>query len=174
MDLLSILLIAIALSMDAFAVSVAGGMAMKRHALKMALSFGSFQAIMPIIGWSAGIGIKNYIFSFDHWIAFFLLLAIGLKMIYEAGEMKEIKINNYTILVLSFATSIDALAAGITLSLIGVEIFFPALIIGVITFFICLSGFFISSKLKFEKAEIVGGIILIALGIKILIEHLTE
>lgn len=169
MDLISIVLIAIALSMDAFAVSLAIGMVNKEYAIKLPLSFGIFQAFMPIFGWLIGIEIKEMISSFDHWIAFFILSAIGLKMIFEA---EEFEINAHSILILSIATSIDAFAIGITLSILNISIFFPALIIGLITFIICFIGFLIAGKIKFDKAEIIGGIILIFLGLKILYEHL--
>ncbi len=169
MDLISIVLIAIALSMDAFAVSLATGMINKEYTYKMPFSFGSFQAIMPIIGWSLGIKIKSAISTIDHWIAFSILFAVGIKMIYES---EKLKINAHSIIMLSIATSIDAFAIGITLSMIGISIFLPAIIIGIITFFICLIGFLIAGKIKLRKPEIIGGIILIALAFKILIEHL--
>ena len=156
--------IAIALSMDAFGVSMAID---KRYVFKASFSFGSFQAIMPIIGWFIGIELKKFIASIDHWIAFIILSVIGIKIIYESEDFKSINI-----ILLSIATSIDAFAVGITLSFIGIAIFLPALIIGIITFFICLLGFSISKRIGISK--MVGGIILIAIGIKILVEHLIK
>lgn len=166
------LLIAIALSMDAFAVSIALGLYHKSYALKISSSFGSSQAIMPIVGWSAGIQLKKFISSIDHWLAFLILFFVGLKMIYEADKIKRIEIKKHTILFLSIATSIDALAIGITLPFITSSILLPALIIGITTFFVCLAGFLIAKKIKVGKVEIFGGAILILIGIKILLEHI--
>lgn len=171
MDLLSIILIALALSMDAFAVSVATGLQETKHAYEMSFSFGFFQAVMPILGWLAGSYVRSTISSFDHWIAFAILSAIGIKMIYEEKKIAHIRIDKYTIFLLSIATSIDAFAIGITLSFIGLQILLPAIIIGMVTFFVCLLGFLIAGKIKVRKAKVAGGIILIFLAIKILIEH---
>lgn len=180
------ILIAVALSMDAFAVSITIGCTMKRfrlkHAFTVGLFFGFFQAIMPVIGWLAGIGFSKFIEKIDHWIAFVLLAFIGLKMIYEAVKMKDGEDNNKdyfkftTLLILSIATSIDALAVGVTFSILQMYIISPVIIIGLITF--CFSFFGVllgckTSKHLFEnKIEVIGGIILILIGLKILIEHL--
>ncbi|KPJ59511.1 MAG: hypothetical protein AMJ46_10870 [Latescibacteria bacterium DG_63] len=184
MNTLSILLIAVALAMDAFAVSVANGAAAKRlkveHALTIALFFGSFQGIMPVIGWLAGTGFRSLISGIDHWVAFGLLIFVGGKMIYESAKLERPPSKNdplslYVIVLLSVATSIDALAIGLSFSFLKVEIVTPAVVIGVITFVLSLAGAFIGKRLGHfleRKIEIVGGIILIAIGFKILIEHL--
>lgn len=184
MNTLTIFLIGLSLSMDCFAVSVASGFAVKklriRHALKVAIFFGFFQAIMPAIGWFAGVGFRSHIESFDHWIAFGLLSAIGAKMIYESlkfeGEEKAIDpLKIHILFVLSLATSIDALAVGFSLSFLQVAIAAPALIFGAITFIVSLAGIYVGDKFGhfFEKyVELAGGVILIAIGIRILIQHL--
>ena len=171
--------------MDAFAVAVVTGSVYKefkvRHALRMALFFGGFQAVMPVIGYLAGLGLKDYIEAYDHWIAFALLCFVGGKMIYEsfkieAAEKNRDPSNLPVLLVLSLATSIDALAVGITLSLLETPILVAVTIIGLVTFGLSYSGVFIGKRFGhfFEsKVEIVGGLILIAIGVKILIEHLT-
>ncbi|MCK4886305.1 MAG: manganese efflux pump [Planctomycetes bacterium] len=183
MSFLTILIIAAALAMDAFSVSIATGAAYKKtgnlNALKMAFFFGAFQAVMPIIGWLAGLSFRKYIESFDHWIAFALLAAVGGKMIYEAifTKQKQQKNNPMTLtllLVLSIATSIDALAVGITFSLIAESIAKAVIVIGLVTFAFSYIGVFIGEKLGhfFEnKMEIAGGLMLLAIGIKILFEH---
>lgn len=184
MDIITILLVAFGLSMDAFAVSVTSGLAIDKlkigHALRIGAFFGMFQAIMPIIGWLAGIGLKDFISGIDHWVAFVLLTVIGVKMIFESSKMKEDKnsdpLNVYTLLILSVATSIDALAVGLSLSALAVAIMMPALIIGLTTFTFSFAGVFIGKRVGhlFEsKIELAGGLILIGIGIKILTEHLA-
>ncbi len=179
----TILIIAVALSMDAFAVSVASGLAMERlhvrHAIKIATSFGLFQAIMPIIGWLAGVGLRGFISGVDHWIAFALLAGVGGKMIYESRQIKDEEapecMSLLKLLVLSVATSIDALAVGLSLSLLKVAIVWPSIVIGIVTFVFSFAGVYIGRKVGhlFESTiEIAGGLILIAIGIKILVEHL--
>jgi len=170
--------------MDACAVSIVHGIAMKklniRHALTMALFFVAFQAIMPVIGWLGGCTLRNFIQGVDHWIAFGLLALVGGKMIFEStkldGERKTVDFMNiYTLLVLSIATSIDALAVGLSLSFLNISIILPALMIGVTTFTISLGGVLLGNRFGhfFErKMELAGGLILIAIGAKILIEHL--
>ena len=184
MDIFSISLIALGLAMDAFAVSITSGFAIKyikiKNALMIAIFFGLFQAIMPLIGWLAGYTLKDFISGIDHWIAFGLLSIIGLKMIYESFKLESDKervdpLNISVLFVLSIATSIDALAIGISLSFLNISIALPSIIIGIITFLLSFMGVYIGNKLGhfFEKKiEILGGIILIAIGIKILIEHL--
>jgi len=183
MSFFTILTIAVALSMDAFSVSIATGAAYKKthnlNALKMALFFGFFQAFMPVIGWFAGLAFRKHIESFDHWVAFALLALVGGKMIYEAIFTKKEQQKNKTmtltlLLVLSIATSIDALAVGITFSLIAESITKAVIVIGLVTFAFSYVGVFIGEKLGhfFEnKIEIAGGLMLLAIGIKILIEH---
>ncbi|MBW1854764.1 MAG: manganese efflux pump MntP family protein [Thermodesulfobacteriota bacterium] len=185
MDIVSIVIIAVGLAMDAFAVSITSGITIKRlhinHALKIALFFGLFQAFMPIIGWLAGLSLRDYISAIDHWIAFGLLSFIGCKMIYESitvqSNKKEINpLNVYVLLVLSVATSIDALAVGISFAFLKVSIVTPVIIIGTVTFLLSYLGVYIGDRIGhfFEnKIEIAGGILLIGIGIKILVEGLV-
>jgi putative Mn2+ efflux pump MntP len=186
MSHLTLLLIAFGLAMDAFAVSISNGITIQRqranHALRIGLFFGSFQALMPLIGWSAGLNLRDLISGVDHWIAFGLLFFIGCKMIYESTRMdireKEVKpLTLSTLLVLSVATSIDALAVGISFALLKISIVTPIIVIGVVTFVLSFLGVLTGSKIGhfFEKKiEILGGLILIGIGIKILIEHLFQ
>ena len=186
MNIFYILGIALALSIDAFAVSVIHGVTAKnlkfREAFVIAFSFGSFQAIMPCIGWSAGLLFKERIESIDHWIAFVLLALIGGKMIFESlfvkkeNQYEKNKLSITTLLTLSIATSIDALAVGLSFSMIDIKIFLPAIIIGFVTFLVCLTGVYIGDRIgsMFEKKlELAGGIVLILIGIKILISHIV-
>lgn len=185
MDIISIIFIAFGLAMDAFAVSITSGLTIKslkiNNALKIATFFGLFQAIMPLIGWLAGLSFRDFISGVDHWIAFGLLSIIGCKMIYESSKMElnEKKIdplNIYVLFILSIATSIDALAVGLSLSFLNVSIALPAIIIGIVTFLLSVFGVYFGNRFGhyFErKIEIIGGLILIGIGIKILIEHLT-
>jgi putative Mn2+ efflux pump MntP len=186
MDILTILLIACGLAMDCFTVSITSGIIIKKlhisHAAKIALFFGLFQAVMPCIGWLAGVGLKGFITGVDHWIAFGLLALIGCKMIYESFKVeRERKENNplniYVLLILSIATSIDALAIGISLAFLNVVIFIPVVIIGVIAFIISFAGVYAGNKfgkILGNKMEIIGGLILIGIGAKILIEHMSH
>ncbi len=184
MDLLWIVFIALGLAMDAFAVSISSGITIQqtkiRSAFTIALFFGLFQAIMPVIGWQSGVVLKNLISGLDHWVAFGLLSIIGAKMIYESSKPKTERagidpLNISVLFVLSIATSIDALAIGVSLSFLDVAIVLPAIIIGVITFMLSFIGVYIGGTLGhfFErKIELAGGAVLIGIGIKILIEHL--
>jgi len=184
MDSLTIVIIAVGLAMDAFVVSIVSGSAYRqlhvKHALRMALFFGAFQAFMPLIGSLAGLTLREYIAHYDHWIAFGLLVAVGGKMIYESLKIKSVEENPdpsniFVLLVLSVATSIDALAVGITLSLIAGSIVAAVIIIGLITFILSYLGVYIGKRFGhfFEsKMEALGGIILIGIGTKVLIEHL--
>lgn len=179
-----LILIAIGLSMDAFAVSVCKGLSMKKinykHTIVIALSFGFFQAFMTFIGWFLGNQFEKYIVSFDHWITFILLGIIGGKMIFEAlrkdkHEHKETNISIKELLMLSFATSIDALAIGITFSFLNANITLATILIGTITLFLSGVGVIIGNKFGSKhksKAEFAGGIVLILIGIKILLEHI--
>lgn len=180
--MLEVLILAIALSMDAFAVSIGLGIKsnenLKVLAFKAGLFFGFFQALMPFIGYFGGVGLKDIIGGFDYWLAFFLLLIIGGKMIYEAfGENTEediAKVSTKVLLTLAVATSIDAMAAGFTLHLFDLNVYFSLLIIGITTFVFSFIGVMIGSKgtAKYEsKAEILGGVVLIAIGFKILLEN---
>jgi putative Mn2+ efflux pump MntP len=177
--------IGVGLAMDAFAVSVVSGSVYRQlhigHALRMALFFGGFQAMMPLLGWAMGAKLETYINPYDHWIAFILLTIIGGKMIYETFKFKEVEEKPQdpsrvaVLLVLSLATSIDALVVGITLTLVTQSIFEAVAVIGIITFGICYLGWEIGKRVGhfFEnKIEILGGLILICIGIKILLGHL--
>jgi len=182
--MINIVLISISLAMDCLAVSIAGGATTSKpkiiNALKIGLSFGFFQAIMPLIGWSIGFSFRNLIENVDHWIAFSLLLLIGIKMLYEAfkksPEANKTDITKLlTLLILSVATSIDALVVGISLSILDVSIYLTILIIGLFAFAFSVSGYYLGhriGKIIGKKVEIIGGIILIGIGIKILVEHL--
>lgn len=185
MSIFEIILISIGLAMDAFAVSISlGGCHVKtlssRHilAFKAAVLFGLFQAGMPIIGWICGRQFQDYIQAIDHWIAFTLLVVIGLKMLHEAWQNhpEETKQRNSlkALLILAVATSIDALAVGVTFSVLQINLIMAVSIIGIITFALSYIGVDFGCRLgqRFGKwSEVLGGIILISLGTKILIEH---
>ena len=178
------LLIALGLAMDSFSVAIANGLATKKfttpNALKISSFFGFFQGIMLVIGWYAGIYLIDLISEYDHWVAFFLLALIGSRMIYESIKKESAKLVSSlsikVLLVLSVATSIDALAVGLSLSLLNVSATIPALATGVVTFFLSLLGVYIGGRfgsvLK-HRVESLGGIILIIIGLKILLEHLS-
>lgn len=183
MEVLEVVLIAIGLAMDAFAVSICKGLAMKKMCWKKAviigLYFGIFQGLMPVIGYFLGSTFESLVTKIDHWIAFVLLVFIGLNMLKEAlgkdSENCSDCVDFKTMSILAIATSIDALAVGITFAFLQTNILIAALTIGVITFAVCVIGVKIGNKFgdKYEKkAEIVGGLILILMGIKILLEHL--
>lgn len=184
MNIFTILLVALGLAMDAFAVSVASSVLLCKHKLQRAfvfgLMFGGFQMIMPVLGWAAGRTFRSFITDVDHWIAFGLLLLIGIKMIWEAFEIKRIeqsccKLTWLVVLGLSMATSMDALAAGISFAFLQVSIILPIVVIGAVTFVLSFMGVILGSRLgvRFEqRAELLGGIILIAIGFQILIKHL--
>ena len=185
MDFISIFLIGIGLAMDAAAVSLAKGMSLSKehllqYAFKLAFFFGLFQAIMPLIGYFAGTQFASYIQQVDHWIAFVLLVLIGINMLKESNEQKEedvciISIPYKAILLLAIATSIDALAIGVSFAFLNVNIYYAILIIGITTFLISFACVCLGKQVGsvFQKyAERLGGSILILLGIKILIEHL--
>lgn len=184
-NFLLLLFIATALSMDAVAVSISISISSKNnfkilHSFYLALWFGSFQTIMPLIGWKLGNASLKYIRDYDHWIAFALLTIIGIKMIIETlrnpnnqKEKYDLKIHN--LLLLSIATSIDAFAVGLSISLLKLPLFASAAIIGITTFILTSFSSLIGMKIgKYlgSKAEIIGGIILIAVAFKILLEHL--
>jgi putative Mn2+ efflux pump MntP len=185
-EFIRILAIAVALAMDAFAVSIATGVNLKnvnaRQMFRLSWQFGLFQALMPIIGWSAGLSIRNYIEHYDHWIAFGLLAFVGCHMIKEAFQdgKAEKPIKDYTkgmtLVMLSVATSIDALAVGFSLSLLKISIWMPALIIGIVAGTFTLIGMRIGERIGTAKrlsvyAETIGGVVLIAIGLNILYEH---
>lgn len=187
MGIVELLLIAAGLSMDAFAVSICKGLGMKKVNLKvafvLALFFGGFQALMPLIGWALGSQFLWLISPIDHWIAFVLLAVIGGKMLWEALHDEEgeddgkpaDKIDLGEFFILAVATSIDALAVGISFAALAVNIVPSILIIGVVTFCFTIAGVFVGNFFgsRYEKpASIVGGAVLILIGLKILLEHL--
>lgn len=187
MGIVELLLIAVGLSMDAFAVSICKGLGMKKVNLKvafvLALFFGGFQALMPLIGWALGSQFLWLISPIDHWIAFVLLAVIGGKMLWEALHDEEgeddgkpaDKIDLGEFFILAVATSIDALAVGISFAALAVDIMPSILIIGVVTFCFTIAGVFVGNFFgsRYEKpASIVGGVVLILIGLKILLEHL--
>ena len=182
-----IFLIGIGLAMDAFAVSICKGLGMsklnKKQAVVIAAYFGGFQAFMPLVGWVLGIRFQEYITSIDHWIAFVLLAFIGGKMIAESLkgetceviEVKDAPLNHKELVVLAIATSIDALAVGITFAFLNTPIIPAIIIIGITTFIICIMGVVIGNVFgcKYNnKAEFAGGLIFVLIGVKILLEHL--
>jgi len=183
MVLLTVMLTAIGLAMDCLAVSMSCGITMnnfgRRDALRLGIFFGGFQSMMALLGWLGGTGFSGRIEAFDHWIAFGLLLIIGLKMIHEAfgdeDDCKNLDIRNLRILiVLSIATSIDALAIGISYAFLHMPIIMPVILIGLVSLIFAITGSTLGKRLgeRFGKRmEIIGGIILIGLGIKILAEH---
>lgn len=201
MSIITIILTAFALAMDAFAVSITKGMTLKKltkeTAIKIALFFGVFQAAMPLIGWILGISFQSYIKAIDHWIALILLSILGGKMIYEFYEGRKEKkleedaenevsstlesegnkiyeISNKELTTLAIATSIDALAIGISFAFLNVNIIYSSLIIGIITFMLCFIGVITGRKVGGvfkDYAELIGGVILILIGINIFNEH---
>lgn len=187
MGLLTTVLIGFALAMDAFAVSVTKGITLRKIntyiSLKIAFFFGLFQGLMPLIGWSVGIKFQSYITAIDHWIALFLLSFIGIKMILEAYEDSrnpelsvtcDDELDNKELIILSIATSIDALTVGVSFAFLNVDIIPLCLSIGIITFILCFIGVMIGTFLGplFKNySQIIGGIILILIGINILNEH---
>ena len=185
MDRIAVIFIAFGLAMDALAVSISKGMTIRRQrvkeALKVALFFGAFQAFMPWMGWLGGSTLREYISDIDHWVAFGLLSSIGGKMIYESFRMKteggETKVLNlFDLLILSVATSIDALAVGVSFAFLKISIVTPIIVIGAVTFSLSFLGVLAGNKLGRlfgKKVEIAGGLILIGIGVKILLEDLA-
>jgi len=184
MGFFELFLIGVGLSMDAFAISLCKGLNMRkinyRHAFIIALFFGGFQALMPIIGWAIGKQFERFIVSFDHWIAFGLLLFLGIKMIYESvkgcdDDNIDEKLNIKELFMMAIATSIDALAVGVTFGFLSTPIAPASSIIGITTFIISFAGVAVGNHFgaRFKKkSEILGGIALIVIGTKILLEHL--
>ena len=183
MGIVEVLLTSIGLASDAFAVSICKGLSFKKFGLNKAimvgLYFGVFQSLMPFIGYLLGSTFKDLIISVDHWVAFSLLSLIGFSMLREGLSSNYDSVNDgfsfKEMIPLAIGTSIDALAVGITFSFLEVNIFIAILLIGIITFFISLIGVKIGTKvgIKYQKkSQIMGGVILILIGIKILVEHL--
>lgn len=180
---LTIALIAISLAVDAFSVSISHGLVNKTfkmaNAVKLGISFGSFQTLMPVLGWLAGVSILNFISGFDHWIAFGLLCFIGFRMIYESTKNDSEKLFNSLsigiLFVLSVATSIDALSVGLSLSFLRIQVLEPAIMAGVVTFCLSFLGVYFGNQFGHfvgKKAEVTGGLILIIIGFRILFEHI--
>ncbi len=182
---MNILGISVALGMDAFAVAIAAGLNIKRltgrHVVRLAFYFGFFQFGMAVLGWLAGRTIKSYISAYDHWIAFALLAAVGGKMLWEAWSGKvptsrSDPTRGWTVIALSVATSIDALAAGLSMALIGVAIWLPSVVIGVAAAAMTATGMHFGNRLGRKGgrwAEVLGGAVLIGIGIHILLSHLS-
>jgi putative Mn2+ efflux pump MntP len=186
MDGLTLIGVALALAMDAFAVALGTGATLQRltgrHLFRLGFHFGLFQALMPIFGWLAGQAVAQKIATWDHWVAFGLLVFVGGRMIHEAFKLDdatEIRdpTRGLTLVMLSIATSIDALAIGFSLSVLGVSVWIPAVVIGLVTGGLTVFGMLIGDRAGHHwgsRMEIVGGCVLIGIGMKILLEHLFQ
>lgn len=185
MGILEMIFLGFGLAMDATAVSIGKGLSLDRvrpvHAIKAGMWFGGFQALMPVVGYFLGVSFSGFVASVDHWICFALLLLIGLNMIREAlsGEDEDIDASfaPRTMFLLAIATSIDALVVGVTLAFAGANIWLAAAIIGIVTFALSFAGLYLGRVIgsRFSsKAGLLGGLVLIAIGVKTLIEHLME
>lgn len=181
MDIISIIFLAIGLAMDCFSISITRGLALKldlKPTLIIALFFGGFQSLMPVLGWISGVQLQGIVQAFTPWIAFLLLVGIGVKMIYEALTVDEDAYKAFSykeLLILSIATSIDAFAIGVSFAFLDTAILVPVILIGLTTFLFSVMGVYIGKNVGhlFEnKMEIVGGVILIIIGFKILLENL--
>lgn len=187
MPLVDVLFIAVGLAMDAFTVAMAVGLHLSnrggisfRHYFRLAFHFGLFQFLMPVAGWGAGLTVVRYIAAYDHWIALALLTYIGIKLIREGRMSEEYAAADPTrgvsLIVLSVATSIDALATGLSLAFLGAGIIYPSLIIGIVALAFTAAGLALGRTLGLRwrgRVALVGGLILIGIGIKILFEHLA-
>ncbi|MBN1664947.1 MAG: manganese efflux pump [Deltaproteobacteria bacterium] len=185
MDIISILIIAVGLGMDAFSVAVGVGASGRKLSygpvLRLSLAFGIFQFVMPLAGWLAGMTVDSLIEDFDHWIAFGLLSFIGGKMIWESfhGDGQNIGIDptrGFTLLMLAVATSIDALAVGLSFAFLNQKIFYASIIIGLVAFTMTLVGMVFGEKLGKlfgKRAEMIGGLVLIGIGVKIVFDHMA-
>jgi len=186
MSVLVIVGIAVGLAMDAFAVAIGASISLEkvsgRQLFRFSWHFGLFQALMPVLGWAMGQTVAEYIASFDHWLAFGLLGYVGGRAIYEAvkpGDDEGDKgdpTRGWSLVMLSVATSIDAFAVGLSFSFLSVDIWYPAFVIGVVTGLITLTGMMLGSRLGArlgQRVEILGGVILIGIGLKILFQHLA-
>jgi manganese efflux pump family protein len=184
MNLWALLGLAIGLAMDAFAVSVGVAAALPKmtrgHVLRLSLHFGLFQSVMPVIGYGAGLTIRDHIMAYDHWVAFGLLGFIGGKMIYEAFQEEKVRkhadpTRGWTAIVLSIATSIDALAVGLVLSFESTSIWFPSVVIGLVAATLTAVGMTVGRRLGAlfgSYMEVAGGLVLIGIGVSILAKHL--
>ncbi len=185
MDAITLLGLAMALAMDAFAVALGTGAVLTRltgrHLFRLGFHFGLFQALMPVIGWLAGQTIVQWVSAWDHWLAFSLLAMVGGRMIHEAFSTEEKAedrdpTRGLSLILLSIATSIDALAIGFSLSVIGVSIWMPSLVIGLVAGVLTVIGMLLGGRIGDRwgsRVEIFGGLVLIAIGTRILVEHLT-
>ncbi|TSK06065.1 MAG: manganese efflux pump [Geobacter sp.] len=183
MDWISILGIAVALAMDAFAVALAAGAVLNpitgRHLFRLGFHFGLFQALMPIAGWLLGLTVQKWITSYDHWIAFGLLAYVGGRMIVEAFDDEEDgdpsdPTRGLTMVMLSIATSIDAFAVGLSLAMLGVSVWVPSVVIGLVAGVLTVTGMLLGRKLGDnwgKRVEVCGGVVLCLIGLKILLEH---
>ena len=181
----SLVAIALALAMDAFAVAVVTGLTLKpltgRDVFRLSFHFGLFQALMPLIGWNAGRALYSYIAPVDHWVAFALLAFVGGRMMWSGREGAEDRpgaanpTRGWDLVLLSVATSIDALAVGLSLALIGSAILIPALVIGFVAAALTITGMLVGRRVGTvwgKRVEVIGGLILVAIGVRILVEHL--
>lgn len=184
MDLITLFGLALALAMDAFAVALATGLTLpemnRRHLFRLGFHFALFQALMPVIGWLAGLTVAQWIADYDHWVACVLLVFVGGKMIHEAFDdnKEETDVSDptrgWSLVMLSVATSIDALAVGLTLAMLGVSIWFPALVIGLIAGILTVVGMQLGRRVNGiwgKRVEVFGGLVLCVIGLKILLEH---
>lgn len=186
MHWISLLGISLGLAMDAFAVSIAVGLMLKkitpRQIFRLAFHFGLFQFLMPIVGWLAGEQVAVYIRDYDHWVAFALLSYVGGKMLWEAGHDKSASPNRdptrgLTLIGLSVATSIDALAVGLSMAFVGVTVWIPSVVIGLVAAAMTAIGLMLSNRIGSRWgrcAEAAGGVVLILIGLRVLVSHLVE
>jgi len=185
-DIVSLLAIAVALAMDAFAVAIVAGFTLNkitgRHVFRLAFHFGLFQAIMPVLGWAGGVVLHRHIAHIDHWIAFGLLAFVGGKMILASIQGEEGKpaatdpTSGWQLVILSIATSIDALAVGLSLAMIGSTIVVPSVVIGIVAAGFTVVGMLLGRRVGTRwgnRVETLGGLILVAIGLKIVIEHMA-
>jgi manganese efflux pump family protein len=183
----TLVFVAVGLSMDALAVAIAAAVTLEevspRRVFRLAFHFGLFQALMPIVGWLAGVQLKQYIATWDHWVAFALLTFIGAKAIHGAfanadgTRGRDDPTRGFTLVGLAVATSIDALAVGVSLAMLRVSIWYPSVVIGCITCALTAFGMLLGTRLgkNFGKrVEIIGGLVLIGIGLNILIRHLLQ
>jgi manganese efflux pump family protein len=184
---ISLLALATALAMDAFAVAIVTGLVLnpvtRRHVFRLAFHFGLFQFLMPILGWLGGTAVRAYVSDVDHWIAFALLGFVGGKMFLEglSGRESEFSASNdptsgWSLVVLSVATSIDALAVGLSLAMVGSTIVIPAVVIGIVAACLTTLGMILGRRIGSvwgKRVEVLGGLILIGIGVRILFEHLS-
>jgi putative Mn2+ efflux pump MntP len=186
MGWLSLLAVAAALAMDALAVAIVTGLGLhpltRRHVFRLAFHFGLFQALMPVIGWGLGRAVHDYVASYDHWVAFGLLSFVGVKMLREAfghgddGPRPNDPTSGWSLVVLSVATSIDALAVGLSLAMLRSPIVVPAMVIGLVAASLTATGMVIGRRVGAfwgKRVEVAGGFILVGIGVKIVLEHVV-